>query len=133
MVNFKFCFKKNEIAIFFTQLKEEHQMKIFFFVSKFKRFAFDWKNPIGYAIASFIQYLFILYLFLIATSLLCAAIEGILLTHAVLNDLKINLTEINEFGKYRRNHSKATAQLTDFVEIHSLVIQLSEIYSLSNK
>lgn len=49
-----------------------------------------------------------------------------MLTNAVMDDLGGYLMEINENGKSKKKHAKATEQFTDFVKLHSLVIQLSE-------
>lgn len=64
-----------------------------------------------------------------AASMLSSGLEGLLLTNAVMSDLKSYLNEINDSTKRKKNHSKATQQLYEFVQIHSLVIQLSEINS----
>lgn len=86
---------------------------------------FDWKNPLGYAIAAFVQYIMTVYVFLIATSLLCAGFECLLIAITLVDDLKEYLIEINENGKLKKNQSKPLKQFADFVQFHSLVIQLS--------
>lgn len=75
-----------------------------------------------------------LYFFLIASGILCAVIEGLLLANVVINDLKKSLIEINENSKLKENHSQATEQFTDFVQIHTLVNELSNIeFSMKKK
>lgn len=93
----------------------------------FQRLPFNWKNPVGYAVAALIEYIMTVYLFLIATSILCAAFEGLLTTNAIINDLKGYLLEINGSGTSKKTHSKATEEFYDFIQIHSLLIQLSEL------
>lgn len=84
---------------------------------------FDWKNPLGYAIAVLLEYMIAVYLFLIITTMLCAGIEGLLLAKAVLDDLKSYLIKINKNGKSKKKHLEATEQLTDFLQAHTLLIQ----------
>lgn len=68
----------------------------------------------------------VLHLFSIGAVMLSTVIGGLLVTNAVLSDIKNYLIEINENGKFEQNHFHATEQLTDFIQLHTLMNQLSE-------
>lgn len=81
----------------------------------------------------FLQYIFTLDLFLIGVSILSAAFQVLLLGNAITNDLRSYLIEINKNTKLKKNHFHATEQFLDFIRIHTLAKQLSEIVSSSKK
>lgn len=90
------------------------------------RFPFDTKNLIGYLVAIFIQYIL---LFNVMVSLKCLAIFGIgtcFMLFPLTKDIKNDLKAINRNARHKKKRLKTIDQLTQFVQFHSKLMQLSK-------
>lgn len=94
-------------------------------ITKF-RFIFDWRNPFGYFIAVIMEYICATNLLLIGTSMFTLTLGAPLLGYTVINDFKTYLNKIDKMGKLRKTHLQATEQFYDFVQLHTLMKQLSD-------
>ena len=88
---------------------------------------FDWKNPIGYLIAFAIQYISLGHLYILGAAVISLEIGCYLWMMELIEDIKNDINSINKTAKLRKNQTQMSKQLTDSIEFHSKVKQLSEI------
>lgn len=65
-------------------------------------------------------------LFRFEATALSIALTGVLFTHTVINDLRKYLLEIDKNGNVKKNHVQATKELCDFIQMDTLIKQLSK-------
>lgn len=90
------------------------------------RFPFDWKNPFGYVVAVLIEFIITTYICLIMGILMSLAIEAILLLLTLAKHIQ-NL--LHKFNKSAKSESAAYKHLTNYVDFHSVLKQLSKSLS----
>lgn len=96
------------------------------------RFPFDTKNPIGYCVAIVLQYALIAYNFFLLASMVSLGVGAYLFTISMAEYIKDILNAINERTQ-QDDENKITdigQQLADFIEIYSILKELSEIVSV---
>lgn len=113
------------IAKLITKNSCRTRNKYLFYCTHFLRFPFDWRNPIGYLVALTLQYtanvrFFKLVACLVATGLGAFSFELSMTTH-VKTDLKL----INESAKMKENRLSTLKRLSEFIEFHSRLKELS--------
>lgn len=91
------------------------------------RLPFDWKNPMGYMCASAIQFMVYVCMFSLMASLLSVGIGAFLFAVRATNDITANLKLINESTKTKQNLKNVPKYISDFVQYHGDVKELSEL------
>lgn len=97
-------------------------------MSFIKRFPFDTKNPIGYLAACSLQYAHLSYEFFFLANLVTLGVGSFFMALTVIEDLKGILRSINDQCTKKRSMKKrleALNQLREFVQMHSIIKQLS--------
>lgn len=90
------------------------------------RLPFDTKNPIGYFIAVFIQYIHVISVMVTVETLMIFCAGTSFMMFPLTKDIKNNLKTINHYAKYKKHRPKIIDQLSHFIKFHSKSIQLSE-------
>lgn len=91
------------------------------------RFPFDWKNPIGYSCAVILEYLMTACIANFVGSLAILGISTYLMGAAINKDIRRNLHSINDNTEIKKNRLIIIEQFSDFIQIHSMAKQLSNI------
>ena len=86
---------------------------------------FDFKTPIGYLIAFALQYITIKYLYMFGAAIVSFEISIYLLITALIEDVKRNISSINELVKSKEKRRQMSEKLRDLIQFHSNVKQLS--------
>lgn len=89
------------------------------------RYPFDWKNPIGYLMALFYEFLIEFLLIYGAMALLNFSIGVYLLLISLSEDIKCDLCSFNESAR-QSDDSNTVTQFSKLIHYHSKVIQLSD-------
>lgn len=92
---------------------------------KIQRLPFDWRTPTGYFLAIVIQYIQTCYTFLFATSALSLGIGMYFIGNAIIKDICASLNAIDDNAKFDGNRMQIIDQISDFIETHSCVLELS--------
>lgn len=92
----------------------------------FERFPFDWRNPLGFFIAISIQYTVATHLLAICACVMNLAVGSFLYAIGLCDFIKGYLLSINQNARARADPSILLEQLTEFLEMHSSLKQLSE-------
>lgn len=87
------------------------------------RCPFDWRNPFGYVIAFFIQYMFNFYVSYVAVSLSCFMIGTYWMLVSVAKDLKYMLFAIN---RNMENQNALLLEFSELIRLHSDSKQFSK-------
>lgn len=93
---------------------------------------FNWKTPVGYAVAYLMQFTTWMYLLILCSCIMSflAGICWLLITF--VKDINIELNNINKLAKLKSNHIKLTGKLRDFVQFHCTVKELSILFYKKN-
>lgn len=113
-----------------------HGFLFFFFFNKIKweiynfliqnfRFPFNWHNPIGFLWAALIQYLMFVYIFFFIACSSTLAIAVYLFTTTATNDIQEKLHSVNETVERADEQSDISFEITNYIEYHSILKQLS--------
>lgn len=108
---------------------------IFTLLYVFGRFPFDYRNPIGYLFAFFLQYIALLNLFFYVCCMACIGIGFFMFIISITKDIKNNLRSINEhLKKSMSEHEKSeiSTQFLDTIQFHAVAKQLSWIFLSSS-
>lgn len=100
-------------------------LKYLDFVVTNRRFPFDTKNPIGYALAMLDEGLMGLYAFIALISLATIAIDCFLYVTTMAKDMIRMLNDVKRNAMVKNDRPRILGQLYEFVEFHSSVKQLS--------
>lgn len=92
----------------------------------FQRFPFETTTPIPYLFAMMVQYILVSNVMVTITCLALFGVGTCLMLFPLANDVKCSLRAIKHNAKLKRNRSKSVTQLSQFVEFHSKLIQLSK-------
>ena len=92
-----------------------------------KRFPFDWKSPVRFLIAIGIHYVMLLYAIMIGACVLALAIGSYLYIIALNKCMKESLNVINQTTHDKINRIGIGKRLSEFIELHSNVKELSDI------
>lgn len=95
---------------------------------KNRRFPWDWRTPVGYFIAVFIQYILTSYVFALGTFALVIGLGCILNGRTVVKDICASLNAFNDIANSDANRIQMIEQLSDFLDTHSNLIELSTMY-----
>lgn len=90
-----------------------------------ERLSFDAENLIGYSVAMTAQYIFV---FNAMITLKCLALFGAgtcFMLFPLAKDIKCSLKSINDNARHKIKRTKIVTQLSQFVEFHSKLLQLS--------
>lgn len=85
-----------------------------------RRFPFDTKSPIGYALAVVIEYIFDVYMLIIIKCIAIIGLATLPMLFLLVNDV---IRELNTIVAMSRLH--AGEKLSQFIQIHSDTVQLS--------
>lgn len=94
------------------------------------RFPFDWKNPIGYLIAVTLQYIMIMYMFFVISSMLSLGIGAFMFSVKAVDDVKMCMKSVNECAIVKGKQSKAFKRIAGYIQLHAYLKQLSESFFL---
>lgn len=100
----------------------------------FKRFPFDFYNPIGYLIAFILEYIFLGYEYFVIACTLAVGIGESWFIISATKEIQRNLRSINK--KIQTNKipsTKLMSMFSKFIDIHGNVKQLSIIYKYYEK
>lgn len=89
-----------------------------------RRFPFDWRNPVGFAVAMLMQYIMFMYGARIGCCVFCLAIRSYLYGIALSRVIKGNLFAINRSTQAEAEQSQTFKQLVKFLDLHSSAQQL---------
>lgn len=92
-----------------------------------RRFPSDWHTPTGYFCAVIILYLQALYLFLCVTTGVSVILGYFFCGHAWFIELCTNINSLNDNAKLDGNRAKMVEQISDIVEMHSILFELGAI------
>lgn len=90
-----------------------------------QRFPFTWNNPIGYLLATTMQYVMVTFVLYFVACSSTLAIAVYLFTMNATSDIIDNLHSINEEGKFDQKQSNLPKKIFEFIEYHSILKQLS--------
>lgn len=107
-------------------------MKFYYVLIAIQRIPFNWNNPTGYLLASAMQYLMVTFVFYFVACSSTIAIAVYLFSINATNDIIDNLHSINKDAKSRRKRSNITIQISEFIEYHSILKQLSQYDTYTN-
>lgn len=94
-----------------------------FFIQFQQRFPFDWKNPTGFLVAIFIQYILVVSVMISLKCLVIFEIGLCFMLFPMTKDIKCNLNAIN--ARPKKNRSKIDEKFPQVVQFHCKLIQLS--------
>lgn len=106
---------------------------LFIFDSKFQRFPFDTKNPIGYLAACILQYIHLAYEIFFISNLVTLAVGAYFFALTAIKDLKDLLRSINDqcaVAKTVEERLQARNLVREFVQVNSALKQLSNTSGL---
>lgn len=89
------------------------------------RFPFDWKHPVLYLIAFTVVFSIVYYVAIIARANISYFASVCCILLAFINDLKEEVITLNAIGKDEESHIKLEEKLSDFIEFHVIVKELS--------
>lgn len=93
------------------------------------RFPFDWRNPIGYLIALSSQFIADTYFFIFVACVIAFGLGIFLFLLAAAKDIKTDLRLLNKCAKITKNQLRSLKRLSDFIEFH---LRLNELSNCSN-
>lgn len=96
------------------------------------RVPFNWKSPIGFLIAMTVQCTIITYMAMIGACVLAVAIGSYFYTMAASKCIKENLFTVTENCRDKSKRKLIRVQLIEFIDFHTQVKQLSNIFNISN-
>lgn len=105
-----FLFRKNLFSLLFKSIK---------------RLPFDWRNPKGFLLANFVQFILVT---AVMITIKCLAIFGLgtcSMLFPLTKDMKNILKTIDDHAQRRKNQSKIGKQFSRIVRFHCKLIQLS--------
>lgn len=99
------------------------------FCSKYQRFPWNWRTPVGYFIAVIIQYVLTSYVFIFGALALVIGLGCILMGNSLVKDICASMSAFNDIANDDGNRQRMNEQLVDFIETHSALIELSTMCS----
>lgn len=103
-------------------------MKCIYFTNlDFNRMPFDWKNPTGFLVAVIIQYIFDVITLSVSAWSAALNIGAVLFIFTLIKDIRRSLKPINDNAKSTTRKRQAMQQLSDYIQLHSNVKQLSKM------
>lgn len=90
------------------------------------RFLFDTGNPLGYSVATVIEYSCVSNVMFITFCILIIAIASCLLLISMTNDMQYSINTLNKCTKVKKKNFDIVQQFNDFIRFHSNAQQLSE-------
>lgn len=97
-----------------------------FLTTRISRFPFNWRNLIVYLVVVILQYVILTQFFVLGAGLVFAGVGSFLFAVTATKDLKKNLRSFNKCAILAKNRSRILSQLSDSVELHSALKQLSK-------
>ena len=91
------------------------------------RLPFDWKNPYGFFIGVTMEFEVATYLLLLVACLLTLSCGCLLFMLTMIKVAKQSLHSINKTAKLKSKRTLISNQLTQFIQYHSILKQLSEL------
>lgn len=96
-------------------------------ILKFVRFPFQWKTPVGYLLAIFIESISILYACTFSVSMFCFLIATCFMQMALADDILSKLIAMNEHCTIYGDYSKFSNKFRTFIEMQEIGRQLSQL------
>lgn len=87
--------------------------------SRIDRYPFDWKNPVGFVLATILQVISMFYVNIIISAGLSTGVGVYLWALSMATDIKNNLKSINEAAKRKRKRRKLSKLLNVTIGYHS--------------
>lgn len=106
-------------------------MKVYSIPKSETRFPFDTKNPIGFTIASAIEYFMCVNLTFFVMCIMVVAIGPSLALISITKDMKCCLKSLDNCARTKENHIKIIRQFNEFIQFHSNAKQLSSNWEFS--
>lgn len=95
------------------------------FMSKWHRFPFDTKTPVGFSVAAVIQYLLLINLMIIPKCFYMLGIATLPMLISIIDDIKRDLNAIQQSLRDKKKRRNVFKPLTQFIQCHSDARQLS--------
>lgn len=89
-----------------------------------KRLPFDWNTPIGYLVATILQYILSAISFTVVGCIVSCGIGGFLFALAMTSDITEILNSINDDAKSTETEQMAVQQLRDYIQMYSMLKEL---------
>lgn len=96
-----------------------------FFFLVFSRIFFEWKNPLGYSFVFIGEVILAYYIEYTSTACVCFPLGVCCFLMAFANDVKAELSALNEYNQLRENKFEMYKKFANAIEFHSIVKQLS--------
>lgn len=89
------------------------------------RMPFDWKNPIAYIVASFIEYISLRYLYIVLSALMSLHLGAYLMATSFIQDAQNDIRSINKIAKSKKKQSQLSTKFHETIQAHTQIKQLS--------
>lgn len=96
------------------------------FCLTFRRFPFNWHNPIGYIIALSIEYITVISATVIALGIVTPVIASCIMIIALAKEVKHSVKEIRKHVKSKKYRMNVTKLFPELIEFYSNAIRLSK-------
>lgn len=93
---------------------------------KSRRFPFDYKTPIGYSVAMFVEGMVGLCGLIVISSVVSLAIDCFIYVTSATKDMLRMLEVVNKYAEVKNDRPRIFKQLSEFIESHSELRQLSD-------
>lgn len=89
------------------------------------RFPFNWRNPFGFCMAVYIQYITCKYILIFVSCTISLGIGPFLLMITLTEDIEINARAVNACAKNEKTQSQTLQKISVFIQSYSSAKQLS--------
>lgn len=94
-----------------------------------RRLPFDWRNPVGFVLATFIQLVVMFLAGQYLNAILSLAFGFVMFQIAVAKNMMVELRSINKRIKEKKSESDILKRLGRVINLHTDAKQLSELHS----
>lgn len=98
-----------------------------------QRFPFDWKNPIGFLVATVFEYMTMTCEYTFVSCSFTFGFGNFFFIVSATQDLKNNLKSINELAVVQNNRRQTLKRISEFIRFHSSLKRLSYYFCQMNK
>lgn len=95
---------------------------------KIRRFPWDWRTPTGYFVAAILQYIQTIYVFTFSSMSLAMALGTVSIAITLVKDICHTINSVNDIANSDGNRIQMIEQLSDSIETHSRLLELSDVY-----
>lgn len=95
---------------------------------KIRRFPWDWRTPTGYFAAAILQYIQTIYTFTFSSMSLAMGLGTVSIAITLVKDICHTINSVNDIANVDGNRIQMIEQLSDSIETHSRLLELSDMY-----